>query len=147
MYDTIKRLKIDLGANRTKYELYHIRNMRQIDKAQEQLGYQPSVPAVFIVQQLIGGAPQILKFEDSETLRGEKGNAKAEYKYRKSLGMGKTLPNRENDARISIFVLNARRLDPKIEERRDTTFGEEERWSPELARSNLQEEAMTVTLR
>ncbi|EOX94967.1 Uncharacterized protein TCM_004555 [Theobroma cacao] len=60
MYDTIKRLKIDLGANRTKYELYHIRNMRQIDKAQEQLGYQPSVPAVFIVQQLIGGAPQVM---------------------------------------------------------------------------------------
>ena len=48
------------GANPTVYELDEITNGQQIEDALLQMGCQPSVPAVFIGQQLIGGSKRIM---------------------------------------------------------------------------------------
>ncbi|KAM7277054.1 hypothetical protein ACFE04_018920 [Oxalis oulophora] len=59
MSHTIKALLLGFGANPTIYELDEIPNGKQIEKALQQLGCQPSVPAMFIGGQLVGGANQI----------------------------------------------------------------------------------------
>lgn len=50
----------NFGANPTVYELDQITNGQQIERALLQMGCQPSVPAVFIGQQLIGGSKRIM---------------------------------------------------------------------------------------
>ncbi|KAJ4727612.1 Glutaredoxin, partial [Melia azedarach] len=57
---TINKLICSFGANPTVYELDQIPNGQQIERALQQLGCSPSVPAVFIGQQLVGGANQIM---------------------------------------------------------------------------------------
>ncbi|KAL2323618.1 hypothetical protein Fmac_027997 [Flemingia macrophylla] len=48
------------GANPTVYELDEMTNGQQIERALLQLGCQPSVPTVFIGQQLIGGSKRVM---------------------------------------------------------------------------------------
>ena len=48
------------GANPTIYELDEMTNGQQIESALLQMGCQPSVPAVFIGQQFIGGSKRVM---------------------------------------------------------------------------------------
>lgn len=48
------------GANPIVYELDEMTNGPQIERALIQFGCQPSVPAVFIGQQFIGGSKRIM---------------------------------------------------------------------------------------
>ncbi|KAJ0112311.1 hypothetical protein Patl1_01070 [Pistacia atlantica] len=57
---TIKTLICSFGANPTVYELDQMSNGQYIERALLQIGCQPSVPAVFIGQKLVGGANQIM---------------------------------------------------------------------------------------
>ncbi|KAK4848945.1 hypothetical protein QYF36_019076 [Acer negundo] len=59
MSHAIKTLILNFGANLTIYELDEIPNSQQVERELVQLGCQPSIPAVFIGQQFIGGANQI----------------------------------------------------------------------------------------
>ncbi|KAE8671320.1 Monothiol glutaredoxin-S6 [Hibiscus syriacus] len=63
MSHTIKTLIGDFGANPTVYELDKIPNGKQVERALQQMGCNPSVPAVFVGQQLIGGANQIMSLQ------------------------------------------------------------------------------------
>ncbi|KAI3819250.1 hypothetical protein L1987_13075 [Smallanthus sonchifolius] len=57
---TIKTLISSFGANPTVYELDEHPKGHQIEKELKGLGCKPSVPAVFIGQELIGGANEIM---------------------------------------------------------------------------------------
>ncbi|KAK7259425.1 hypothetical protein RIF29_25032 [Crotalaria pallida] len=57
---SMKSLIRSFGANPTVYELDEITNGQQIEGALIQMGCQPSVPAVFIGQQFIGGSKRIM---------------------------------------------------------------------------------------
>ncbi|GMY16462.1 monothiol glutaredoxin-S6-like [Fagus crenata] len=59
MSHTIKSLIRSFGANPVVYELDQMPNGSQLERALLQLGCQPSVPAVFIGQDFIGGANEI----------------------------------------------------------------------------------------
>ncbi|XVF32714.1 hypothetical protein REPUB_Repub17cG0106800 [Reevesia pubescens] len=63
MSHTIKTLITGFGANPTVYELDEIQNGQQIERALQQMGCKPSVPAVFIGQQLVGGPNQIMTLQ------------------------------------------------------------------------------------
>ncbi|GMI69397.1 hypothetical protein like AT1G03020 [Hibiscus trionum] len=63
MSHTIKTLIGGFGANPTVYELDEIPNGKQVERALQQMGCNPSVPAVFIGQQLIGGANQVMSLQ------------------------------------------------------------------------------------
>nr|XP_009793157.1 PREDICTED: monothiol glutaredoxin-S2 [Nicotiana sylvestris]XP_016434299.1 PREDICTED: monothiol glutaredoxin-S2-like [Nicotiana tabacum] len=60
MCHTIKTLISSFGANLTVYELDELSNGLQLEKALLASGRRPSVPAVFIGQELIGGANEIM---------------------------------------------------------------------------------------
>ncbi|XP_039001193.1 monothiol glutaredoxin-S6-like [Hibiscus syriacus] len=60
---TIKTLIGGFGANLTVYELDEIANGQQVERALQQMGCNPSVPAVFIGQQFIGGANQVMSLQ------------------------------------------------------------------------------------
>ncbi|KAH0682124.1 hypothetical protein MTR67_016897 [Solanum verrucosum] len=64
---SIKTLIRSFGANPTIYELDTHPNGKQMEKALKNLGCQPSVPAVFIGKELVGGANEIM----SLNLRGK----------------------------------------------------------------------------
>ncbi|XP_045828970.1 monothiol glutaredoxin-S1-like [Trifolium pratense] len=57
---SIMSLIRNFGANPIVYELDEMTNGIQIERELLQLGCQPSVPAVFIGQQLIGGSKRIM---------------------------------------------------------------------------------------
>jgi len=57
---SIMTLIRSFGANPIVYELDEMTNGTQIERALIQLGCQPSVPAVFIGQQFIGGSKRIM---------------------------------------------------------------------------------------
>ncbi|XP_044504005.1 monothiol glutaredoxin-S6-like [Mangifera indica] len=57
---TIQTLICSFGANPTVYELDQMSNGQLIERALLQQGCQPSVPAVFIGQRLVGGANQVM---------------------------------------------------------------------------------------
>ncbi|CAN4106799.1 unnamed protein product [Withania somnifera] len=58
---SIETLIRSFGANPTVYELDTHPNGMQMEKALiEELGCQPSVPAIFIGQELVGGANEIM---------------------------------------------------------------------------------------
>lgn len=59
MSHSIKLLIQSFGTNPTVYELDEMPNGGQIERVLLELGCEPSVPAVFIGQQFIGGAPQV----------------------------------------------------------------------------------------
>ncbi|OMP05318.1 Glutaredoxin [Corchorus capsularis] len=63
MSHTIKTLISSFGANPTVYELDEIQNGQQIERLLQQMGCKPTVPAVFIGQQLIGGPNQIMTLQ------------------------------------------------------------------------------------
>ncbi|KAK4720913.1 hypothetical protein R3W88_011146 [Solanum pinnatisectum] len=63
---SVKTLIRSFGANPTVYELDTHPNGKQMEKALKNLGCQPSVPAVFIGKELVGGAKEIM----SLNLRG-----------------------------------------------------------------------------
>ncbi|KAL4558830.1 hypothetical protein LXL04_037033 [Taraxacum kok-saghyz] len=60
MCHTIKTLISSFGANPTVYEIDEHPRGQQIEKELKGLGCKPSVPVVFIGQQLIGGANEIM---------------------------------------------------------------------------------------
>ena len=60
MSHTIKTLISSFGANPTVYELDEHPMGHQLEKELRGLGCKPSVPAVFIGQELIGGANEIM---------------------------------------------------------------------------------------
>lgn len=60
MSHSIKSLICGFGANPTVYELDTIPNGQQIERALVQLGFQQSVPAVFIGQRLVGDERQVM---------------------------------------------------------------------------------------
>ncbi|KAH1072092.1 hypothetical protein J1N35_024420 [Gossypium stocksii] len=60
---TIKTLISGFGANLTVYELDEILNGQQVERALQQMGCNPSVPAVFIGQQLVGGPNQVMSLQ------------------------------------------------------------------------------------
>ncbi|MED6155252.1 Monothiol glutaredoxin-S1 [Stylosanthes scabra] len=57
---SMKSLIRSFGANPTVYELDEISNGDEIENGLIQMGCQPSVPAVFIGQRLIGGSKRIM---------------------------------------------------------------------------------------
>ncbi|KAG4981822.1 hypothetical protein JHK87_026571 [Glycine soja] len=60
MSHSIKSLKLSFGASPTVYELDEMTNGQQIERELLQMGCQPSVPAVFIGQQFIGGPQSVM---------------------------------------------------------------------------------------
>ncbi|KAA3463077.1 monothiol glutaredoxin-S1 [Gossypium australe] len=63
MSHTIKTLINGYGANFTVYELDEIQNGQQVERELQQMGCNPSVPAVFIGQRLVGGANQVMSLQ------------------------------------------------------------------------------------
>lgn len=63
MSHSIQTLISGFGAKMTVYELDQFSNGQEIEKALVQMGCKPSVPAVFIGQQLIGGANQVMTLQ------------------------------------------------------------------------------------
>ncbi|KAK7392341.1 hypothetical protein VNO78_20775 [Psophocarpus tetragonolobus] len=57
---TVKALIRSFGANHSVLEIDKMENGQQIERALIQLGRRPTVPAVFIGQQLIGGADEVI---------------------------------------------------------------------------------------
>ncbi|KAL6214822.1 hypothetical protein ACLB2K_014254 [Fragaria x ananassa] len=60
MSHSIKTFLYDFGANPRVYELDQMPNGQQIERVLLQLGCRPSVPAVFIGQQFIGGTNTVM---------------------------------------------------------------------------------------
>jgi len=58
---SVKALLCSFGANLTFIEVDNMANGQQIESALIQLGCRPTVPAVFIGQQLIGGADELIR--------------------------------------------------------------------------------------
>ncbi|KAJ7008348.1 monothiol glutaredoxin-S6-like [Populus alba x Populus x berolinensis] len=68
--DSVRRLVADRPVvifsrtNPTVYELDQISNGKQVERALvQQLGCQPSVPAVFIGQEFVGGDKQVMSLQ------------------------------------------------------------------------------------
>lgn len=57
---SVKALICSFGANPTVIEIDKMTNGQQIERALIQVGCRPTVPAVFIGQQLIGGADEVI---------------------------------------------------------------------------------------
>ncbi|KAJ1412654.1 Thioredoxin-like superfamily [Sesbania bispinosa] len=60
MSHTVKALISSFGANPAVIEVDKMPNGHQVERALLQLGCRPSVPAVFIGQQFIGGADEVI---------------------------------------------------------------------------------------
>ena len=60
MSHSVKALICSFGANPAVIEVDKLTNGNQVECALVQLGCHPSVPAVFIGQQFIGGADQVI---------------------------------------------------------------------------------------
>ncbi|GMJ01092.1 hypothetical protein like AT3G62930 [Hibiscus trionum] len=63
MSHTIKTLISGFGANPTVYELDEIQNGQQVERELQKMGCKPSVPVVFIGQQLVGGPKQVMTLQ------------------------------------------------------------------------------------
>ncbi|KAF5811134.1 putative thioredoxin-disulfide reductase [Helianthus annuus] len=61
MSHTIKALIYSFGINPTVYELDEYTNGKQLEQELKALGCKPSVPVVFIGQDLIGGPNEIMQ--------------------------------------------------------------------------------------
>ncbi|KAG8370013.1 hypothetical protein BUALT_Bualt14G0073400 [Buddleja alternifolia] len=66
---TIKSLFNDFGVNPTVYELDEIPRGRDIEQALLRLGCNPSVPAVFIGGEFVGGANEIMSLHLKRSLK------------------------------------------------------------------------------
>ncbi|XP_023523144.1 monothiol glutaredoxin-S2-like, partial [Cucurbita pepo subsp. pepo] len=60
MSHTVKSLLCDFGVNPTVYELDELPGGQEIEQALIRIGCSPAVPAVFIADQLIGGANEVM---------------------------------------------------------------------------------------
>lgn len=60
MCNTIKTLIYSFGVNPTVYKLDEHPNGKQLESELKALGCKPSVPAIFIGQDLIGGSSEIM---------------------------------------------------------------------------------------
>nr|XP_016505209.1 PREDICTED: monothiol glutaredoxin-S6-like [Nicotiana tabacum] len=65
----IETLIRSFGANPTVYELDRHPNGKQIEKALIELGCQPSVPAIFIGNEFVGGSNEIMSLNVRSKLR------------------------------------------------------------------------------
>ncbi|KAJ4884841.1 Monothiol glutaredoxin-S6 [Raphanus sativus] len=63
MSHSIQTLISGFGAKMTVYELDQLSNGQDMEKALKQMGCKPSVPAVFIGEQFIGGANQVMTLQ------------------------------------------------------------------------------------
>lgn len=68
MCHTIKTLFYDFGVNPAVHELDEIPRGREIEQALTRLGCSPSVPAVFIGGELVGGASEVMSLHLNRTL-------------------------------------------------------------------------------
>lgn len=68
MCHSIKTLFNDFGVNPTLYELDEIQRGRDIEQALSRLGCSPSVPAVFIGGELVGGANEVMSLHLKRSL-------------------------------------------------------------------------------
>nr|XP_009775406.1 PREDICTED: monothiol glutaredoxin-S6-like [Nicotiana sylvestris] len=66
---SIETLIRSFGANPTVYELDRHPNGKQIEKALIELGCQPSVPAIFIGNEFVGGSNEIMSLNVRSKLR------------------------------------------------------------------------------
>ncbi|XP_075101592.1 monothiol glutaredoxin-S2-like [Nicotiana tabacum] len=60
MSHTIEMLIQNFGANPTIYELDRLKNGKELERAFVELGFQISVPVVFIGNELVGGSNEIM---------------------------------------------------------------------------------------
>ncbi|XVF28371.1 hypothetical protein REPUB_Repub15cG0023800 [Reevesia pubescens] len=68
MCHTIKTLFYDFGASPAVHELDEIPSGREIEQALLRLGCNPSVPAVFIGGELVGGANEVMSLHLNRSL-------------------------------------------------------------------------------
>ncbi|KAK7332204.1 hypothetical protein VNO80_28952 [Phaseolus coccineus] len=68
MCHTIKALFNDFGVNPNVHELDEIPRGNDIEQALSRLGCNPSVPAVFIGGELVGGANEVMSLHLNRTL-------------------------------------------------------------------------------
>ncbi|CAI9779775.1 unnamed protein product [Fraxinus pennsylvanica] len=69
MSHTIKSLICDFGVNPVVYELDEIARAGDIEQALLRLGCNPSVPAVFIGGEFVGGANEIMSLHLQQSLK------------------------------------------------------------------------------
>ncbi|KAL3812847.1 hypothetical protein ACJIZ3_014115 [Penstemon smallii] len=69
MSHTIKSLFYDFGVNPTVYELDEISSGRDIEQVLLRLGCDPTVPAVFIGGEFVGGANEIMSLHLNRSLK------------------------------------------------------------------------------
>ncbi|XP_057534225.1 monothiol glutaredoxin-S6-like [Amaranthus tricolor] len=60
---SIKQLMSSYGANATVYELDEIPNGKEVEKGLLSMGCKPSVPAIFIGNDFVGGSNEILSLQ------------------------------------------------------------------------------------
>ncbi|KAH7513291.1 monothiol glutaredoxin-S2 [Ziziphus jujuba] len=68
MCHSIKTLFCDFGVNPAVYELDEIPRGRDIEQALSRLGCSPTVPAVFIGGELVGGANEVMSLHLKRSL-------------------------------------------------------------------------------
>ncbi|KAM5569055.1 monothiol glutaredoxin-S2-like [Rosa sericea] len=68
MCHSIKTLLCDFGVNPAVHELDEMQGGREIEQALSRLGCNPSVPAVFIGGELVGGANEIMSLHLNRSL-------------------------------------------------------------------------------
>ncbi|GKV39002.1 hypothetical protein SLE2022_166440 [Rubroshorea leprosula] len=68
MCHTIKTLFCDFGVNPTVHELDEMPRGREIEQALSRLGCSPTVPAVFIGGELVGGSNEVMSHHLNRSL-------------------------------------------------------------------------------
>ncbi|KAH6756195.1 Thioredoxin superfamily protein [Perilla frutescens var. hirtella] len=69
MSHTIRSLFCDFGVNPMVYELDEISRGREVEQALSRLGCNPTVPAVFIGGEFVGGANEIMSLHLKRSLK------------------------------------------------------------------------------
>ncbi|KAL1543112.1 Monothiol glutaredoxin-S4 [Salvia divinorum] len=69
MSHTIRSLFAEFGVNPTVYELDEIPRGREVEQALSRLGCNPTVPAVFIGGEFVGGANEIMSLHLKRSLK------------------------------------------------------------------------------
>lgn len=69
MSHTIRSLFCDFGVNPMVYELDEISRGREVEQALSRLGCNPTVPAVFIGGDFVGGANEIMSLHLKRSLK------------------------------------------------------------------------------
>ncbi|KAG6432160.1 hypothetical protein SASPL_103734 [Salvia splendens] len=69
MSHTIRSLFSDFGVNPMVYELDEIPRGREVEQALSRLGCNPTVPAVFIGGEFVGGANEIMSLHLKRSLK------------------------------------------------------------------------------